>query len=92
MRIDELQKGMRGAANRKLAAGFETRDPVARGLGFQKRPAIPRFLIVVAAFCAFLLVGLALSYLRTVPPAHILIIAIGLFWIFGWRIFRWRKR
>jgi hypothetical protein len=91
MSVDELQKAMRGAANRKLAAGVEPRDHVARGLAFQERPAAPRFLIVAAVLLVLLIAGLMLSYLAKVPPAHILIIALGLFWLFGWRIFKRRK-
>jgi hypothetical protein len=91
MSINELQNAMRGAANRKIAAGIEPRDQVARGLAFQERPHAPRFLIVAAVLCAFLLVGLALSYLYGVPPSHILIIALGLFWVFGWGFKRRKK-
>jgi hypothetical protein len=87
----ELQKAMRGAANRKLAGGTEPRDEMAHGLAFQERPATPRLLIVAAVLLVLLVIGLAVSYLSNVAPSHILIIAFGLFWLFGWRIFKRSK-
>ncbi len=87
----ELEKAAQAAAQRKLNAGIEPRDPVAGGLHFQQRHAAPRLLVVAAVLAVLLLIGLALSYLSTVPPTHIIIIGLGLFWVFGWRIFKRRK-
>ena len=84
----EIEKAMRGAARRKLTAGIEPRDPVRDARRFQEQSPAPRWLIVAAGVLALLVIGLALSYLANVPPAHIVIVALLLFWIFGWRTFR----
>jgi hypothetical protein len=84
----ELEKAMRGAAERKARDGVKPRDPISGGLHFQAPPATPRFLILAAVLMALLLGGLALSYLAHMPPTHILIIALGLWLVFGWGIRR----
>jgi hypothetical protein len=86
----ELLKAMRGAAKRRLDT--EPRDPVSHGQRFEAQPRAPRLLIAVVVLSALLLIGLIISYLADIPPAHILITALGLFWLFGWRIFRVFKR
>jgi hypothetical protein len=88
----ELEKAMRGAASRRLAEGIETRDPIIDAQRLSERPAASRLLTIVAVLSALLLAGVTVSYLADIPPAHILIVALGIFWLFGWRIFKWRKR
>jgi hypothetical protein len=44
----ELEKAMRGAAERKARDGVKPRDPISGGLHFQEPPATPRFLILAA--------------------------------------------
>ena len=87
----ELEKAARAAAQRKLNAGLEPRDPVAGGMQFQERQTVPRWLILIAVLAALLLIGLTLSYLYTIPPSHILIIGFALFWVFGWGIRKNRR-
>jgi hypothetical protein len=87
----EIEKAMRAAPQRKVNAGIPPRDPVSGGLHFQQRQAAPRWLIVAAVLAVLLIVGLALSYLYAVPPSHLLIIGLGLFWIFGWGIRKHRR-
>jgi hypothetical protein len=83
--IEELERAMRGDARKKLAAGIEPRDPVDRGRRFEKRRAVPIILIAIAVLGALTIVGFVVSYLITVPLAHIFIVllAIGTLWLFA---------
>jgi Flp pilus assembly protein TadB len=87
----ELERAARGAAQRKVAAGVEPRDPIDAGLHFQHRQVTPLRLIVAVVLAALVLVGLVLSYLYTVPPAHILIVALVLCWLVGWGVQKRKK-
>jgi hypothetical protein len=69
----------------------EPRNPVRDALRFEQRPATSRLLIIGAGLCVLLLVGIIVSYLAKIPPAHILIIGLGIFWVFGRQVFRRRK-
>ena len=79
----ELERAARGAARRKLNEGLEPRDPVRDGLRIQIRDRPPRLLIAFAILCVLGLVGLAVSYIASIPPAHIWIVLmiIGLLWL-----------
>lgn len=79
----EFERAARGAAQRKLNEGLEARDPVRAGRRFEKRPRGTRILAVIAILCVLAIIGLAMSYVVTIPPAHILIVlmAIGVLWV-----------
>ena len=83
----EIERAMRGAANRKLNEGLEQRDSVREGMRFEKPKAAPRILFAIFLLAALALVGLIVSYLASVPPAHIMIVAliIAFMWILGRR-------
>ena len=87
----ELEKAARAAAQRKLNAGLEPRDPVAGGMQFQERQTAPKWLVIVLILAALLTGGLTLSYLYTIPPSHLLIIGFGLFCLFSWGIRKNRR-
>jgi hypothetical protein len=58
-------------------------DPFDDAWRFQKPGPLPRILILVAVLCALVVSGIALVELAAVPPAHIVIVAfsIGFLWI-----------
>jgi hypothetical protein len=79
----ELERAARGAAQRKLNDRLEPRDPVRDGLRIQIRDRPPRLLIAFVILYVLSLVGLAVSYIASIPPAHIWIVlmVIGLLWL-----------
>ena len=79
----ELERAARGAAQRKLNDRLEPRDPVRDGLRIQIRDRPPRLLIAFVILYVLSLVGLAVSYIASIPPAHIWIVLmiIGLLWL-----------
>jgi Flp pilus assembly protein TadB len=83
----EIERAMRGAANRKLNEGLEQRDSLREGMRFEKPKGAPRILIALFALAALALIGLIVSYLASVPPAHIMIVGliVGFILILGRR-------